>query len=535
MISADHVCKRWEALKSDRTVFESHWQECAQFTLPQKDDVVQKQSPGSKRGIDILDNTAIQANELLAGMLHGFLTNAAEKWFEFTTGDQRLDEDDDVRGWLQDCENRVMNVLINSNFQTEVHEMYLDLGCFGTAPMHIEEDDRSVVRFTSRPVAQVVVDENYRAEIDTVIRECEMSVREIHAMFGEKALSEKMLKELKDSPDKKYCILHAVYPRAEAERLGLKPKKMLPFISQYVIKEEKRTIREGGFEEFPWVVPRWSKLSGEKYGRSPAMVALPESKLINKMAEVIIKGAQKVVDPPLQVPSDGFILPLNTKPGGVNYRMSGTGDRDEIKPILADARIDFGFEVMESVRRRIRDAFYQNQLMLSDNNPQMTATEVNQRTEEKHRFLGPLVGRLQSEFLRPLIDRVFAIMMRRGMFLAPPQKLSGKNIDVRYSSALMKLQREASAIAILRTLQDTAPFIQMDQSVADLFDGEEAAREIARIRGAPQRLIRNREDIENLREARAQAQADQAQLANGQVMADINQKEAAAKAKLQAV
>lgn len=535
MMSADHVLKRWDSLKADRSTFESHWQECATYTLPQKDDVTNKQSPGAKRGQQVLDNTAIQANELLAGMLHGFLTNAAEAWFEFTTGDFKLDEDDDVRRWLKDCENRVMNVLINSNFQTEVHEMYLDLGCFGTAPMVIEEDERQIVRFTSRPVSQVCIDENYRGEIDTVIRQCEMSVREIAAMFGEKVLSEKMTKELKEKPDTKYCVLHAVYPREEAERLGLKPKKMLPFISQYVLKEEKKTIREGGFSEFPWVCPRWSKLSGEKYGRSPAMVALPESKLINKMAETIIKGAQKVVDPPLQVPSDGFVLPLNTKPGGVNYRMSGTGDRDEIKPILNDARIDFGFDVMESVRKRIRDAFYQNQLMLSDNNPQMTATEVNQRTEEKHRFLGPLVGRQQSEFLRPLIDRVFAIMLRRGMFMEPPTKLQGKNIDVRYSSALMQLQREAKAIAIQRTVQDMVPFIQLDQSVADILDGEEAAREIARIRAAPARIIRNRDDIEEIRAARAKAQEQQARLANGQVVADINQKEATAKSKLQAV
>ena len=401
--------------------------------------------------------------------------------------------------------------------------------------MVIEEDEKFVVRFSSRPVTQVLIDENYRGEVDTVIRECDMTVREIVAMFGLDALDDEMKKQFKDKPETKHCVLHMVFPIEEAKRLGLKPMKMLPFISQYVLKEKKRTIRESGFSEFPWVTPRWSKLSGEKYGRSPMMVALPEAKLINKMAETVLKGAQKQIDPPLQVPSDGFVLPLNTKPGGINYRMSGTGDRDEIKPIFNDARIDFGNEVMESVRRRIRDAFYQNQLMLQDNNPQMTATEVNQRTEEKHRFLGPLVGRQQAEFLRPMIDRVFAIMLRRGMFDEPPQKLSGRNIDVRYSSALMQLQREARAVAISRTIQDMVPFIQLDQSVADLIDGEEAGREIARIRGMPQRIIRKRDDIEAVRDARAKAQQQQQQLANGQAVADINQKEATAKSKLQAV
>lgn len=535
MIPAEFICKRYEALKYDRGVWESHWQELATFILPQKDNVTSKGMPGEKKGTTIYDNTAIQANEMLSGFLHGFLTNPSEKWFELTTGDQQLDEDDDVRIWLQDSENRIMNVLLNSNFQTEVHEMYLDIGCFGTGPMSIEEDDDKVVRFSSRPISQIVIDENYRGEIDTVIRECEMELRQIQGMFGDEALSDKMKKELVDNPNKKYTVLHAVYPRAEAERRGYKPQKMLPWISQYVVKDEKRTVREGGFEEFPWVISRWSKLSGEKYGRSPGMVALPEAKLINKMAETIIRGAQKVVDPPLQVPSDGFILPLNTKPGGVNYRMAGTGDRDEIKPIFNDARIDFGNDVMEGVRRRIRDAFYQNALMMGSELPQQTATEVVQRSEEQNRFLGPLLGRQSSEFLRPMIDRVFAIMMRRQMFMEPPQKLSGSNLDVRYSSAIAKVQRASVAVAIQRTIQNAAPFIEMDNTVADLLDGEEALRELVRIHGAPQRILRKRDAIEDVRAARAKAQEEQMALAKGQATADINQKEATAKSKLQAV
>lgn len=535
MMSADYLIKRNTQLRSERAVFESHWQECAEVTLPMKDDVTKKTTPGSKHGLQILDNTAIQANEMLAGFLHGFLTNPSEKWFELTTGDQKLDEDDDVRLWLQDSENRIMNVLLNSNFQTEVHEVYLDLGCFGTAPMSIEEDEKTVVRFASRPVKQVVIDENYRGEIDTFIREFHLKVGQIAEMFGPDALSESQKKELKDAPETEYKCLHGVYPRAEAERAGMKPPKMLPWVSQYVIEQEKRTVREGGFSELPWVAPRWSKLSSEKYGRSPAMVALPEAKLINKMAETIIRGAQKVVDPPLQLPHDGFILPLNTKPGGLNYRLSGTGDRDEIKPIFNDARIDFGNQVMESVRTRIRDAFYQNQLTLGNNNPQMTATEINQRTDEKNRFLGPLLGRQQAEFLRPVIDRVFAIMSRKNMFQRPPQKLSGRVLDVRYSSAIAQVQRANIGMSISKTIQAAAPFIQMDPTVADLFNGEETARELARINGAPQRIIRNRDEIDKIRQGRQQAQEQQAKLANAQQVSDINQKEATARSKLTAV
>jgi hypothetical protein len=44
----------------------------------------------------------------------------------------------------------------------------------------------------------------------------------------------------------------------------------------------------------------------------------------------------------------------------------------------------------------------------------MTATEVMQRTEERMRLLGPILGRMEAELLGPIITRVFGIMLRQG-------------------------------------------------------------------------------------------------------------------------
>jgi Bacteriophage head to tail connecting protein len=519
------IIKKYDRLKADRATWETHWQDLADYILPNKDQVVQKVTvPGEKKFRHILDNSAIQANELLAGALHGLLTNPNDVWFELTTGDVELDDQDDIKIWLQDTARRMIRALNNSNFQTEVHEMYLDLGCFGTAPMLIEEDDKFIVRFSSKHIATCVVDENHLGQIDTLMREFDWDIRKIEMEFGKEALSEKMLREMKSDrqSEKKYKIIHAIYQEPGSSEGQ--------FVSQYILKEEKRDLRVSRFNEFPYVVPRWSKLSDEMYGRSPGMVALPEAKMINKMSEAVIKGAQKTIDPPLQVPHDGFIMPIRTKPGSINFYMAGTGSRDEIKPIFNDARIDFGFQVMEQHRQRIRESFFVDQLQLNQG-PQMTATEVLQRTEEKMRLLGPLLGRQQSEFLRPLIERVFNIMARRNLFLEPPESIAGMNIDVQYSSFIAKTQRINQGNAILRAVEASAPFIQLDPSVADLFNGEEAVKEIWRIYGASQRLLRGQEELEQIREAKAQAQQDaiaqQEEVANSQMqntMADTRQK-----------
>lgn len=530
------ISEYYDKLKSDRSTWESHWQECADYINPKKDDINRQSTAGEKKHQHILDNSAIMANELLAGALHGLLTNPSEIFFDLSTGDLSLDDDDEVRFWLQDTAKRMIDVMNNSNFQTEVHEMYLDLGCFGTAPMSIEEDDKLIVRFTSRTISQCVIDENYLGEIDVLIRNCQMGLHQIVQQFGMEALSEKMKKEYEKNSHTKYEVLQAILPKMLAEKLDTqyRPTKMLPFVSLYVLKAEHRVLREGGFEEFPFVVSRWSKLPGEKYGRSPGMAALPEAKMINKMAETVIKGAQKVVDPPVQVPSDGFVLPLNTKPGGVNYYMSGTGSRDEIKTIFNDTRIDFGFEVMNSTRQRIREAFFVDQLQLNQG-PQMTATEVLQRTEEKARLLGPLLGRQNHEFLKPMINRVFNIMFKRGLFREVPRQLEGRELQVRYSSMIAKAQRLNQATSIVRAQQLIQPFIALDPSVADNFNGDMAVRGIWSLIGAPQYMLRNNEDIEGIRESRQQAQAQMIQAQQAGQEAQTQKMQAEAVNKLQAV
>ena len=72
-----------------------------------------------------------------------------------------------------------------------------------------------------------------------------------------------------------------------------------------------------------------------------------------------------------------------------------------------------------------------DQLLITESR-NMTATEVMSRNEEKMRILGPVMGRLQSELLQPMIIRVFSIMLRNKLFSPAPEILNGQEIDVEY-------------------------------------------------------------------------------------------------------
>lgn len=515
------LIKRFESLRSTRYVWDNHWREIADAMIPRKNDILRQQIPGTRKGIELYDNTAMHSGELLAGALHGLLTNPATYFFGLYTGIPALDDEDEIRMWLQDTTHRMHNVINESNFQTEVHEMYLDQVYFGTAPMSIEEDDKYVVKFRSWHVKNVYLDEDPDGQVNKLYRFFEWNADKIMKEFGIENVSPQVLKAIKDgNEDTKFGIVHGIYPSNPEEKNAHK------FISQYVEHDSRKELKVGGYNEFPYVTPRWTKIAEEIYGRSPGMTALPEAKTINEQVRVSLVASQKVIDPPLQLPDDGFVLPIKTKPGGLNYFRAGMAPQDKIQPLYQQQiRLDIAESETNARRIRIKEAFFVDQLSLGNNNPQMTATEVNARQEQAMTLLGPILGRQQSEFLQPLIGRVLAVMVRKGLLKPIPKKLQqhGKLV-ARYSSLVAIAQRMVEARSINKFLEALTPFANADQSVLDNLNGDKSARLLAKIHGVPQEILNDKKDVENIRNQRAKAQADAAKQQQEQHQADVASK-----------
>jgi hypothetical protein len=509
------VVKKMEKLKAMRTNWDEYWKELAQYVIPRKDNVYGFALVGENKHNRLYDSTSIHANEMLASALHSMLTNPQSVWFGLSTGDKAFDQQKEIRQWLQDSTLSVIRALNKSNFQTQIHEVYQDLGGIGTTTLRMEEDkgDDVIVRFHSRPIYESYVQENSKGQIDVLYREYTYDLRQIIQEFGEDILKmqEFRLQNEKDDTEN-YCIIHAVEPIE-----GSKGR----YASYHVLKDRPFMLRSGTFNEFPYAVPRWSKISGEIYGRAPSMKALPDIKMLNQMMKTAIRAAQKAADPPLMVPDNGFLLPLRTTPGGTNVYRAGTKDR--IEPLVHNARVDINADIIEQTRLRIRQAFFIDQLQLQDG-PQMTATEVMQRTEEKLRIMGPILGRLNDELLRPIVDRVFSIMVRRKLLPPAPKELQGKDLEIRYVSQISKAQRSSEADTLTRVIQSIAPLIELNPQVMDNFDMDGAVRYHADVFGLPEEMLRDPEEVAAGRQAQAQPQVDREVAEQENIQADTAQK-----------
>lgn len=275
----------------------------------------------------------------------------------------------------------------------------------------------------------------------------------------------------------------------------------MPWASCYVLLEKKVLLDEGGFREFPFMLPKWMRVAGEKYGRGPGVNMLPDIKMLNEMRKTVIKAAQKVVDPPLQLPDDGFMGPIRMTPSALNYYRSGSQDR--IEAIKTEGRIDLGVEVLQSVQQSILRGFYTDWLQMPEEKHEgsrVAATWVIERRQEKMRLIAPMLSRQQSEFLGPLIERVFAIMLRRGAFLPPPEEMSGQSIAIDYVSPVAKAQRAQEAEGVLSLYSLMAPVAEVDPTALRVVNLEELARWGADIYGVPSRILRTREQMEQERQ-----------------------------------
>ena len=518
---AEDIVKRVSQLETERQNYATFWQDVAKYTLPRKAYITRTRTPGEKYDYDIYDSTAMQANITLAAGLHSYLTNPNARWFSLRIDDEKINEDQEVKTWLQDTEDRMFNALNASNFNQQIHELYLDLGVFGVACMYEEDDEVDQIRFYSRDIAEIFLCENEKEKIDTVYRKFKMTARQAFDKWGEAA--GEVVKNFMDKKefDKTVEFIHCVMPRYERD-VNKDDSVNMPFESTYIEVSKKHLINQSGYREFPYFTPRFNKNSGEVWGSSPAMVLYSDIKMLNEMVKVLIRSAQKQVDPPLVLPHDGYLLPIKYGPAALNFRLKGSAD-DKIEPLATGANISIGLEIISQWQSIVKKGYFVDLfLLLADPaRKDMTATEVMQRVEEKMLILAPVLGRLMNEFLDPLINRTFNILWRTGKLLPPPEIIQNMPYKIEYISPLARAQKLDQMKSINSFIALVGQIAIAKPDVVDNVNEDAIVNDVQQLYGVNPKYVRGEDEVKEIREQRAQQQMAMAQMQAAQQAADV--------------
>ena len=518
---AQEILQEFKSVAGNRSNWEGHWQEIAERVLPSQSNSFNtfnnyNQTEGEKRTEFIFDSTASIALNRFSAILDSLLTPRNSIWHKLIASDPNLMKDRSAQLYFDEVTRLLFKYRYTprANFSSQNQQNFKSLGAFGTGSLFIDDlFNEPGIRYKAIHLSELFFVENHQGMVDKVLRHFPLTARQAYQKWGDK-LPSAIISALSTSPDRQFFFLHCVKPNTERDHERFDYKGMA-YSSYYLSMAGNKIIEEGGYNTFPYAISRYEQAPGEVYGRSPAMEVLPAIKTLNEEKKTILKQGHRTVDPILLVHDDGIIDTFNLKPGSLNAGGISADGRPLVQP-LAVGNIMIGKELMDDERAVINDAFLVTLFQILTETGQMTATEVLERTREKGILLAPTLGRQQSEYLGPMIDREIDILARQGLLPPMPGILleAQGEYNVQYDSPLSRAQRAEEASGLMRTVETALQVVNVTQSMEaiDHFDWDVIIPEISQIQGVPTRWMKSVEDVQKIRMGRAKAAQQQQQV-----------------------
>lgn len=523
----EYLWKRWAALKSERTSWDSEAKDLAKFNLPRSSRFTTSEANKGGRRNTNYDNTALRDVKILgAGMMSG-LTSPARPWFRLKHEDDALMEYEPVKVWCAQVTKLLLSTFARSNIYRTLHQGYIEMGVYGTHASILVPNAKSIVRSTSLTWGEYALAANGEDIIDTLYREMAMTAGGMVDQFGIDAVSPSVRNAYdRGDLDTRFNVIHAIEPNRNMDSRYLDWRSM-PFRSVWFEEggnDKTKYLRESGFRMFRGITPRWSVTGNDVYGDSPGMECLGDAKQLQHEQFRKAQGIDYMTKPPIGLPTNMKGSEVDALPGGVTYFDTGqgapSGQRQlfDVNLNLADLKED-----IIDVRQRIGASYFADLfLMISSmdsGGSKMTATEVAERHEEKLLMLGPVLERLTDENIQPLIDITYDQLSELGMLPPPPPELEGQEVKPELLGILAQAQRAAQTNTIDRFMSGVATVAQFDVQVTDKINGDMAVEIYADSLGVDPRLLADDDTVAAKRQARAKAQQAAQEAAQGSEIA----------------
>nr|BDD45123.1 tail protein [bacterium] len=475
--------------------------------------------PEKRQDSEIINTVPRFAVRTLPSGLQSGMTNPLRPWFRFGLPDPDLQEFEPVKLWLSSSERRVREVLARSNIYDRLKSNYGMLGNYGTSCLFLDEDDEDVARATDFLMGTFMISSDAAGRVDTLYRDGVMTARQMIAKFKERAPHEARLAYDNGNYESEFHVCHIV-EKNQNYRIGSALSQYKQWVSVWLDKNKtgnEAILKISGYDTQPFFAPRWDTVGEDPWGIGCGNVALGDARglqLLEKRQYMLIDHE---TDPAMM--ADGTLRNSRNRilPGSITY-VNGlmTGKPGFQRVFESRLQPQMLLEKSKEVEMHINEAYYKNLftavLDLGDQ-PNITATQINTLREERLMMLGPVLERLNDDLLDPLLNRLFSIMYNRGMLEPPPEEIQGMPLRVEYISVLAQAQKALGLGNIERFIGFVGSVAQFDTSVVDKMDTDEIIDEYADNLALPPKMVRTAEQVQSIRDGRAQ-QEQAAQMAD---------------------
>ena len=519
-MSADAILKRLESLKSESLSYQNTWRDCAKHVDPLLMaglnggtvlDGASNLSQANGEKFRIYDNTAADALSDLASAKVSGLVPSSMRWFDMDV----QGEPDFRNAWLDDTADQMWREIHASNFDAVSPALFYSSDVVGQTAAFIDfDEERQQLYFEHWHIGGLYfAASRYGDTIDTVYREFQMTAEQLVRRYDGASASTKQV--AKETPGKMIDVCHAIQPRVNGVYGG--PAQNKPVQSIVIEKANRHVVLNTGFDEMPVVVLRGHKLiPNSQYSVGHVYDALGDIKTLNDAVKMLLQSAEMHIGGMWYGVHDGVMNPATVQIGPRKVVM--LADKANFGRLDAPGNPNFAFAEIEALRAQVRRTLKADRLAVPQQ-PNMTATEVSVRMELLRNQMAPMFGRLQADFLTPLITRCFGLLSRARLLQPPPEELNNAAITIRYVSPLARSQRVGEVQAMDRFEAGLAAYAEVKPELMDIYDWDGAQREKSWNLGVPQKFLISETKVKAMRTQRAQQQEQaQAQAQEAEMM-----------------
>jgi hypothetical protein len=515
--------KDYKECQTYRATHAGQWEEIAEIADPNSKNTFYPGNynyPGQKKTERQIDSTAMLAGEKFKAILDSLLTPRNMYWHGLEADNQYLMKQRNVRLWYEQATKALFRqrYLPHANFASQNQGVYHNLCFYGTGGLFIDSlfsyDGTRGLRYRCPSLGEIFIKENHQGMPCGYIRFFRLTAEQAKTQFPDN-FPQQMQAALDAKSQAVFDFIQRVVPRVDYDRERIDAKGK-PWASYYIFLQGQILLSEGGYNTFPMPISRYIQAPMETYGRGPAGQVLPTLKTLNAQKRVFLKQGHRASDPILLTADDG-LGDFNLRPGSMNKGYMSL-DGKPLVGILPTGQIAINEKMMDAEKAIIMDAFLVTLFQIMTETPQMTPTEVIERTNEKGILLAPTVGRQQSEYLGPLIDRELDLLFQ--LRLLPPmpavmrEAMGHYRHSPIYTSPIARAMRAQEAAGFIRTVESVKELVNItgDASLLDPFDFDTAIPQIAQIQGVPESWMADARMIAGKRQNRGAAQQRQEQI-----------------------
>lgn len=412
------------------------------YAMPNR-DMMYNMTEGGDRNAEIFDSTAVDSTSNFANFIHSSFTPGEYRWMEFSAGNEVPPaQKERVQTLLDVVTERFFQLLQATNFDTEINQCYHDLAG-GNAVLGIRDygkfgSDEAPATFVATPPYEVYILEGREGHVSMVFRVFDVEPHRISTIWPDAKIPANSTKygtvNSYGPADSKVKMVEACYYDYETKIYRYS-------VFDHANKEHLFVDVENMYAS--WIVFRWSVVTGEIYGRGPLMNALPDVKTANKVVELVLQNASIALSGIYTAVDDGVLNPNTVElvPGTIIPVAANQGNPSGRSLDVLPRSGDFNVSqlVLNELRQSIRRKLFDDDLAPLDNAVR-SSREVGLRAQQLSSRAGPSVGRLRTELVYALVRNLTTMWQAKG--LLPPFEIDGKNITLRFTSPLAKVQNQ---------------------------------------------------------------------------------------------